>query len=87
METFVDWLANGSPPWTAYHAYMSGRLIALDKQTDVHPVGVGEIWRCLFAKIFLKVTRPKSTMACQYDQLCDGLRAGIDGTIHEVQAL
>ena len=26
-------------------------------------------------------------MACQYNQLCDGLKAQIDGAIHEVQAL
>ena len=32
IETFADWLANGSPPWAAYRAFMSGRLIALDKQ-------------------------------------------------------
>ena len=31
VEIFDNWLANGSPPWPAYHAFMSGRLIALDK--------------------------------------------------------
>ena len=30
---------------------------------------------------------PEATMACQYDQLCDGLKAGIDGAINRVQAL
>ena len=30
-EHFVDWLANRSPAWAAYHEFMSGRLIALDK--------------------------------------------------------
>ena len=53
VETFVDWLSNGSPPWAAYCAFMSGRLIALDKQPDVRPVGVGETWRRLFAKFAL----------------------------------
>ena len=28
---FVEWLGNGRPPWAAYQALMSGRLIALDK--------------------------------------------------------
>ena len=87
MENFVDWLANGSPPWAAYRAFMSGRLIALDKQPGVRPVGVGETWRRLFAKIVLKVTGPEATMTCQGDQLCAGLKAGIDGVIHGVQAL
>ena len=41
VETFVNWLANGSPPWAAYHAFMSGRLIVLDKQPGVFTVRVG----------------------------------------------
>ena len=45
METFVDWLANGNPPWVVYSAFMSGRLIALDKDPFVHPVGVRETWQ------------------------------------------
>ena len=31
VETFVDWLANGIPPWEAYRAFMSGRMISLYK--------------------------------------------------------
>ena len=41
VETFVDWLANGSPPWTAYCEFMSGRMIALERYLGVRPVGVG----------------------------------------------
>ena len=41
LETFVDWLANGSPPWAAYCAFMSGRMIALSKQPGVSLVGIG----------------------------------------------
>ena len=44
VETFVDWLANEAPPWAAYCAFMSGRLIALDKQPGVRLVGIGETW-------------------------------------------
>ena len=39
---FVEWLGNGRPPWAAYRALMSARLIALDKQQGIRPVGVGE---------------------------------------------
>ena len=66
---------------------MSGRLIALNKQPGVRPVGVGETcWR-LFAKIIVKVTGPESTMVCQDSQLCAGLNVLIDGAFHGVQAL
>ena len=64
-----------------------GRLIVLDKQSGVHPVGVGETWQRIFAIIFPKVTGPEATMACQDDQLCAGLKSGIDGAVHGVQAL
>ena len=40
-ETFVDLLSNESPPWGAYCAFMSSRLIALDKQPVVHLFDVG----------------------------------------------
>ena len=64
---------------------MSGRLIALDKKPGVRPIGVGETWWRLFAKIVLKVIGPEATMSCQYDQMCAGLKAGIDGAVHGVQ--
>ena len=85
VEIFVDWISNNNLTWTAYRAFMSGRLIELDKQPGVHMVGVGETWRCLFAKCVLKVVGPEATNACQYDQLCAGLKAVIDGVIHNVQ--
>ena len=40
-----------------------------------------------FSKILLKVTGPEATMACQDNQLCSGLKAGIGGAIHGVQSL
>ena len=87
METFVGWLANGSLPWAAYHAFISGRLIALEKKPGLHPVGVRETWRRLFPKIVLKVTGPEAIMVCQDDQLRAGLKSVIDGVVHGVQAI
>ena len=66
---------------------MSGRLIEIDKQTGIRPVGVGEMWRRRFSKILLKVTGLEATMAYQDDQLCAGIKAGIDGTIYGIQDL
>ena len=87
VEIFVDWLANGIPPWVAYRSFMPGRLIALDKQPGVPPVGVGKAWWRIFSNIMLKVTGPEATMACQDGQLCAGLKVGTDGAIHRVRAL
>ena len=87
VETFVDWLANGCLSWAAYRAFISGRLVALDKQPGVCPVGIGERWRRIFSNIVLKVLVPEATMACQDNQLCAGIKAVIDGAIHGVQSL
>ena len=45
------------------------------------------MWRRIFAKIVLKFTGPEATMAFQDDQMCSGLKSGIDGAIHRVQDL
>ena len=45
VKSFVDWLANTNPPWSAYCAFMSGLLIEIEKQPIIFPVGVGENWR------------------------------------------
>ena len=82
METFVGWLANGSTPWERYCAFISSRLIALDKQIDVRLVGVGETWQHIFANILLNFTGLVATISCQDDQLCARLKAVIEGAIH-----
>ena len=50
-------------------------------------VRVGETWRRIFDKVVLKVTGQEATMGCQYDQMCAGLKAVIDVTVHSVQAI
>ena len=73
----MECLANDSPPWAAYYAFILGRLIALDKQPGVCPVVVVETWRYLYSNIFLNVTVSEATMACQDDHMCDGLKLEI----------
>ena len=58
VRDFKEWMGNRRPPWDAYRALMSSRLIALDKQPGIMPVGVGETWRRLMEKCLLRVTGP-----------------------------
>ena len=87
VEISVNWLSNQSPPWSAYYVFMSGRLIALNKNPGVRLVGIKEMLRQLFANCGLKFMGPKSTNACQDYQLCTGLKAGIYDTVHGVQTI
>ena len=66
---------------------MSGRLIALDKQPGIRPVGVGETWRRLMAKCLMRVTGPRLKAACGTAQLAGGVEAGIEGSIHAMRVL
>ena len=84
---FVEWLGNGRPPWAAYRALMSGRLIALDKQTVIRPVRVGETWRRMMVKCLLRVAGTEAKAACGMTQLAGGLEAGIKGAIHAMRVL
>jgi len=85
LASVTRWLANGFPPWAAYRALMSGRLLALDKCPGVRPIGIGETWRRAIAKCVLHVAGKEASASCGVDQLCAGLQAGIDGAIHAMQ--
>ena len=84
---FVEWLGNGRPPWAAYRALMSGRLIALDKKPGISPVGVGETWRRMMEKCLLSVPGPETKAACGTTQIAWGVEAGIEGAIHVMHVL
>ena len=84
---FTEWLSNWQPLWAAYHTIMSGRLIALDKQPGIRPVGVGETCRRLMAKCLLRVTGQEVKAACGTDELVRVVEAGIEGGIHDMRVL
>ena len=50
-------------------------------------MGIGETLRRLFAKCVMHVTGADAAKACGVDQLCAGLQAGIEGSIHAMRCL
>ncbi|KAI2506095.1 hypothetical protein MHU86_8326 [Fragilaria crotonensis] len=70
MAAWTNWLANTSPPWAAYRAVMANRLVALDKQPGTRPVGIGEVYRRLWAKCLLKAIGSQATAACGNSTCC-----------------
>jgi hypothetical protein len=87
MAAWTNWLANTHPPWAAYRAMMANRLVALDKEPGTRPVGIGEVYRRLWAKCLLKAIGSQATAACGNYNLCAGLQAGIEGAVHAVRAV
>ena len=84
---FTNWLANNSPPWAAYRSLMACRLVAIDKCPGVRPIGIGELWRRLFAKTVISVCGKEAKQTCGTLQLCAGLEAGVEGGIHSISSL
>ena len=61
------------------------RLIALDKNPGVRPIGIGEIPRCIIAKAAKTATRNDILDAAGSVQLCAGQIAGAEAAIHAVR--
>ena len=56
--------------------------MALDKNTGVRPVGIGEAIRRLMAKLVHTLTTTQAMKVCGTNNLCGRLKAGIKGAIH-----
>ena len=61
------------------------RLIALDKNPGVRPIGIGDTARRIIAKAVLAVTRPDVQDAAGSVQLCAGQIAGVEAAVHAVR--
>ena len=51
LAGWIRWLTNRLALWAAYHALMTGRLVALDNRLGVHPMGICKEIRHLVANL------------------------------------
>ena len=63
------------------------RLVALNKNPGVRPIGVCEVIRRIVAKVVVKVAGIDIEEACGVLQTCSGLPSGIEATVHAMQSL
>ena len=63
-------------------AFVASRLIALDKNPGVRPIGVGEVSRRIIAKAVLSIIRVDIQEATGSLQLCSGQTSGCEAAVH-----
>jgi hypothetical protein len=78
-------LANEIVPWEKIKTLMASRLIALDKNPGVRPIGIDECLRRIICKSMAIITGSDVTEVCGSKQLCSGLPGGIEGAIHTME--
>ena len=87
IADLIMMIANGVVDWRVIRALLASRLIALDKNPGVRPIGIGEVFRRLMGKVMVLCTGMDVQDVCGADQLCSGLRGGIEGAIHAVREI
>ena len=68
-------------------ALMACRLIQLDKNPGLRPIGIGEVLRRIIGKMVVKVLRPDLQTNAGDLQLCAGQESGCEAGIHAMQEI
>jgi hypothetical protein len=68
-------------------AFVACRLIPLDKNPGVRPIGIGEVPRRIIAKSILKVVRNDVQEAVGPLQACAGHEAGCEAAVHAMKEI
>ena len=78
-------LATTELPLESLQAYNASRLIPLDKNPGVRPIGVGEVLRRIIGRSILKCISNDLKLLGGSTQLCLGQKCGIEHAIHSIR--
>ena len=67
---------------TSIEAYLSCRLIPLDKLPGVRPIGIGEVNRRIIGKTVIATVKSQIVQCAAPLQLCAGQRSGCEAAVH-----
>ena len=78
---------NIDPNTRDIEAFLSCRLIPLDKNPGVRPIGIGEVLRRIFGKALMQVIKGDVMKSAGSLQVCAGQRAGSEAAVHAMNKL
>ena len=88
VAILIERQANNILEWEEIRAQKAKREIALKKlPAGVRPIGCGELLDRLCDKVMVFVTEDDVKNSCNADQLCSGIKAGIEGAVHSIREL
>ncbi|MEM7298736.1 MAG: C2H2-type zinc finger protein [Bacteroidota bacterium] len=74
--------ASTVPNENPLEAYTACRLIPLDKNPGIHPIGIGETLRRIIGKAILEIVKEEVMNAAGSLQLCAGQAGGCEAAVH-----
>ncbi|CAM9602646.1 unnamed protein product, partial [Heterosigma akashiwo] len=80
----INRLVNEAIPWDDLRAFLSGRGLGLDKLPGLRPLTIGNIDYRLATKVPLMVCGEDVEVLLGSDNLCGGLKAGLEGGFHAI---
>ena len=72
---------------TFLKAYTACRLVPLNKNPGIRPVGIGEVIRRIIGKSIMKCVSTEMGLATAPIQVCSGLPGGVEAAVHAVRKL
>ena len=72
---------------TSLEAYTASKLIPLDKNPGVRPIGIGEVLRRIIGKAVISTIKPEIMKSAGSLQLCAGQEAGCEAATHAMNQI
>ena len=69
---------------TSLESFIASRLVPLDKNPGLRPIGVGEVLRRIAGKVVMSILKDDVTKAVGNLQLCGGQDAGCEAAVHSM---
>ena len=78
----IDEVSVNADATTSIDSFIASRLIPLDKNPGLRPIGVGEVLRRIAGKVVMKIAKNDVLKATGSLQVCAGHKSGAEAAIH-----